>query len=222
MTVIMSGLPFQVRGVPPIWREGLAALQQMAASFAGWVAGQGSGCLMACGKRSVTAGVVDGIGLPLTGRDPISPRRRCDVYIPCSSHGLVGTTKLELRTDSFGRSLECHSTDSEPKELDRLALMLRQPLWPRTEMASRWTYMMPSIRPGEKPIEVRCSLTSEGGDLLKLKQIVDSIDLDGGKTYIEVTLHVNQVTGRLKTVYEWCEHGGLDPTHPVTAYSERY
>ena len=37
---------------------------------AGGVAGQGSGCLVASGKRSVTAGVVDGIGLPLTRRGP--------------------------------------------------------------------------------------------------------------------------------------------------------
>jgi hypothetical protein len=38
--------------------------------IAGGVAGQGSGCLVASGKRSVTAGVVDGIGLPLTRRGP--------------------------------------------------------------------------------------------------------------------------------------------------------
>ena len=45
---------------------------------------------MASGKRSVTEGVVDGIGLPLTGRDPISACERCDVYIRCSRQALGG------------------------------------------------------------------------------------------------------------------------------------
>ena len=38
--------------------------------LAGGVAGQGSGCLVVFGKRSVTAGVVNSIGLPLTRRGP--------------------------------------------------------------------------------------------------------------------------------------------------------
>jgi hypothetical protein len=53
---------------------GVFARQPLAAGFAGWVAGQGGGCLVALGKRSVTAGVAGGIGLSLTRREPISTR----------------------------------------------------------------------------------------------------------------------------------------------------
>jgi hypothetical protein len=53
---------------------GVFARQPLAAGFAGWVAGQGGGCLVALGKRSVTAGVAGGIGLSLTSREPISTR----------------------------------------------------------------------------------------------------------------------------------------------------
>ena len=129
---------------------------------------------------------------------------------------------FELQTDSSGRSIACRSTNARPDELDRFAIMLRQPLWPSTEVASKWTYMIPSIRPGEKPIEVHCSVTSEGEDLLKLKQVVDSVVLSGGNTYIEVTLLVNQVTGRIKRVYEWVEHGGKNAKNPATAFAESY
>ena len=46
--------------------------------LAGGVAGQGSGCLVVFGKRSVTAGVVNSIGLPLTRRGPIGSLQPTD------------------------------------------------------------------------------------------------------------------------------------------------
>ena len=55
-----------------------------------------------------------------------------------------------------------------------------------------------------------------------MKQIVDSVILGGGKTYFEVTIRMDQNTGKLKSIYEWIEHGGKDVENPATIYDEKF
>jgi hypothetical protein len=128
-------------------------------------------------------------------------------------------TQIELTTNLSDRSLICKPVDENSSEMDRFSLLMRQPLFPGTKSASKWKTTLPNPDQSDLPIQVHCSTTTLSGDII-LKQIVDSVELDNVKNYIEVTMRFDGKTGKLKNVFEWIEHGGKDDFNPATAYQE--
>jgi hypothetical protein len=106
--------------------------------IAGGVAGQGSGRLVASGKRSVTIGVVDGIGLPLTRRGPTGS--------PTNSK-----PSSELRPHPPGRAFgsPCCSASRSSAMLDDSCADGFPPM-PRTVSRS-WDHWSPPSSPGPHP-----------------------------------------------------------------------
>jgi hypothetical protein len=160
-------------------------------------------------------------GSVITRKSVRNERNGNRVYLIAVPKKVKERVKLELITDSSDRPLFSKSLDAKSDELDRFALLLRQPLFPKVDALTNWETTLPNPHQGEAPISVHCSASTIANDII-LKQIVDSVVLDGGKTYIEVTMKFDVKSGRLKKVYEWVEHGGKDERNPATVFIEMF